>query len=230
MDKQTFIQKARELLSNYQPSQNVQAQLARLDLIGVVGPTGVGKTTIIERSNIPYVLSDVTRLKRDDEVDGKDYHFRTNYDRLWTEIESGRFVQYVVSDTDEFYGTRAASYPDSGACTMAIYASVIPVFKTLGFRKVVSVYIVPPSYAEWMQRIGSHEDENVSKRLKEAKESLELGLADPHMIFMINGNLEAAINQFMRIAAGENMSDSAQKAARDVAASLLDELSANIQA
>ena len=106
MDKQTFIQKAWELSARYTCSPAVKAQLAQLELVATVGATGVGKTTIMELSGIPYVLSDVTRAPRKQEKDGVDYNFRKDYDKLWEELENGEFVQYYVSQTFEFYGSR----------------------------------------------------------------------------------------------------------------------------
>ncbi len=227
MDKKNFIKKARELQKDYKPSQNVRDQLARLDLLAVVGPTGVGKTTIIEQSKVHFVLSDVTRDEREGEEDGRDYYFRKDYDRLMEDIESGEFVQYVISsETNEFYGTKRSSYPSDGACTMAIYANIINFFKTLGFHKVVPIYIIPPGYEEWMQRIKSHQDADLPERMVEARESLTLALGDPSYYFIVNGNLGMALDQFQQLASGTVPSTVNLHAARELARTLLIRLGA----
>ena len=82
MDKQTFINKVTELQANYQPNSAVKAHLARVDLIAVVGATGVGKTSIMMQSGVPYVPSDVTRPIREGEKNGVDCNFRNDYDRI----------------------------------------------------------------------------------------------------------------------------------------------------
>ena len=50
-------------------------------LIIIAAPSGSGKTTIvkkllsIELLNLGFSISSTTRTKRDNELDGKDYHF-----------------------------------------------------------------------------------------------------------------------------------------------------------
>ena len=186
MDKQTFIQKAALLQPRYTPSPTVKQQLSQVDLIIAVGPTGVGKTSIMEHSAVPYISSDVTRAPRKGEENGIDYNFRTDYAKLYQELENGEFVQYIVHPNGEFYGTKAQSFPESGPCTLSIIASTIPLFFTLGFRRVQLVYIIPPSYEVWMKRTQSHHDKDLPTRLVEAKASIEAALADGRYHFIIN--------------------------------------------
>jgi len=227
MDKQTFIQKAWELQARYACSDEVKTHLGQLDFVVVAGATGVGKTTIMERSGIPYVLSDVTREPRKQEKDGVDYNFRKDYDKLWEELQNGEFVQYVVSQTEEFYGTKASAYPDTGYCTMAIYANVLDFFKTLGFRSVVPIYIVPPNFEEWTRRAQSNYGDETKKRWIEAKESIELALSDSSYNFLVNDNLDQAIKDFRDIAFGQAKDSSYQGHARQVAMELLTKIEIN---
>jgi guanylate kinase len=221
MDKQTFIQRARDLQGHYQPSLAVRLQLAGVDMVATVGPTAAGKTTIMERSGVPYILSDVTRAPRKHERNGIDYNFRTDYDRLLQEIEAGEFVQFLVEQNGEFYGTKIASFPTSGPCTMAVVAAAMPRFRTLGFRKVLGVYIVPPSYEEWMRRVSIQHDKDLAARLREAKESLQIALSDSDFCFLINDDLDEATEAFRRLATGEEpANDGLQAAARQVALAL----------
>ncbi len=67
MEKKDFIQWARKLQQGYQVSEQTKQQLAQVDLLAIVGPTGVGKSTIIKEIGLPYVMSDVSRAARDDE-------------------------------------------------------------------------------------------------------------------------------------------------------------------
>ncbi len=221
MDKKTFIHKAWEMQARYTCSDKVKQQLSKLDFIATVGATGAGKTTIMERSSIPYVVSDVTREPRKREVDGVDYNFRTDYDELFTELESGQFVQYVISQTGEFYGTKALAYPLEGPCTMGIFASALQLFKGLGFRSFIPVYIVPPSYKEWMNRSKANHDSETKKRFIEAKESMELALSDNTYHFMVNDDLLLAIADFQAIANGRTTNPAVQEHAREVTIGLL---------
>ncbi len=203
MDKATFIEEARKLQRGYKASQRVTDHMSKVELIATVGPTGSGKTTIMEKSGIFYVVGDVTRPHREGEIDGKDYNFRNDYDILLEEIKNGEFVQYVVSIYDEFYGTKDGAFPLSGPCTFAIIARTVPGFYKMGFRLVRPVYILPPSFEEWMRRVGVHKDHDVRKRLEEAKESLGIALNDDSYIFLLNDDLDTATEEFKRIARGE---------------------------
>jgi guanylate kinase len=203
MDKAMFLRAVSELQQSYRPSAETLAHLAQVDLVAVVGPTGVGKSTMTHRAGIPYILSDVTRPPRSGEVDGVDYNFRADLNALLTEIQSGQFVQYVVERNGEFYGTRASSYPAEGPCAMSVIATAMPTFKVLGFHSVRPVFIVPPSHTEWMHRISSHRDKDLEGRLLEAKESLSIALTDPMYTFLLNDNLEEAVVTLKNIAAGK---------------------------
>jgi len=224
MDKQTFIKKALELQGRYIPNQTVLAHLKQLDLIAVVGPTGVGKTVIMEKSGLPYVQSDVTREARKHETDGVEYNFRTDYDQLWQELETGHFVQYLISETKEFYGTKAAAYPTEGLCTIAIFAHNIAHYKSLGFRHFVQVYIVPPDNETWMKRISAERLNDLQLRLHEARQSLEIALSDSDYIFLVNDDLNLALNDFHNITIGVMPDAALQTKGRDVALKLLTQI------
>ena len=202
MDKQTFLQQATALQPQYKANQDVLAKLAQIDLLAIVGPTGVGKSTMTHRAGIPYIVADVTRPARQGEVEGVDYHFRTDYAALWEEISTGQFVQFVVQRNGEMYGTRISSYPSQGPCVMSVIATAIPSFQQLGFRSVRPVYIVPPSYSEWMHRISSHRDRDLELRLLEAKESLSFALSDPSYSFLLNDDLDRAVQTLQEISNG----------------------------
>lgn len=224
MDKQTFMRQAALKQPTYVPSDQVKSQLAQVDLIITAGPTGVGKTTIMEHSGIPYITSDVTREPRKNEQNGVDYVFRTDYDKLMQEIENGEYVQYIVHPNGEFYGTKASSYPATGPCTIAIVTSSIPLFFSLGFRRVELVYILPPSYEEWVVRTKAHKDHDLSVRLIEAKRSLEEALSDSRYKYVINDDLLDARDAFLAIVRGGEVDPAAQTKARELALSLLSQI------
>lgn len=202
MDKQTFIQKARELEPTFQPNDAVKARLGGLQLIAIVGPTGVGKSAIIGSCKIPYVISDMTRPLRVGERDGVDINQRSDYDTLWAELESGSFAQFLVAVTGEFYGTKASLYPTSGPCIMPIVTSAITMFKNLGFGKVVTVYVVPPSLDVWHDRIKQQGLIDLEDRMVEARESLANSLDANDYTFLINDDLGKALEDLSSILSG----------------------------
>lgn len=202
MDKQTAIDRLRELQATYQANDQVRAQLSHLTLIAVVGPTGAGKSTVVRHSGLPFVIGDTTRAPREGEIQGRDYNFRTDLNNLVTEIEHGEFVQFVVQRETEVYGTKASSYPSSGVVAMSVLARVLPAFRSFGFASVIPVYIVPPSHTEWMHRISAHRDKDLEARLLEAKESLQVALNDPSYVFILNDDLNTAVASLQAVARG----------------------------
>ena len=223
MDKQAIISRLTELQETYQPNASVLEQLAHINLIAVVGPTGAGKSTIVRRSVLPFVIGDTTRAPRDGEVQGRDYNFRADITSLAKEIDDGEFVQFVVQRGSEVYGTKATSYPPSGACAMSIIASSLPVFRSLGFMSVTPVYIVPPNHTEWMKRIGSHRDKDLESRLLEAKESLRIALSDTSYVFITNDNLDAAVASLRAVVRG-SVDQTASAKARSFANTLYENI------
>jgi len=217
MQKEDFIQWARKLESTYVANSDVLARLAQVELIALVGPTGVGKTTIIEKLGLPYVPSDVTRTPRGQEKDGHEYHFRTDYFNIIEEIKRGEYVQFLISNYGEFYGTRATSYPQSGPATMAVIARTIPKFKRLGFKKIKPIYILPPGYAEWMHRIGTGRVHDLQGRMAEAAESLPMALADPEYTFILNDDLDTAVQEIQTVINGGSISEHRNQLARSSA-------------
>lgn len=224
MNKDDFLIWARKLQETYEPNDEVKQRLAQVDLLAIVGPTGVGKTTIINQLNIPPVLSDVTRELRPDEKDGQNYHFRKDYLQILNEIKAGEFAQFVVSDSGDFYGTHIDAYPKNGWCVMAIFATAIPSFRKLGFQKVLPVYIMPPNYVEWMHRVGELRTGDLDARIAESVVSIKTALADGGYEFVLNDNLDSAVADVSAIMNGGLADAHRSNLARESADVLLERL------
>src|SRR4029077_16403784 len=138
----------------------VLQHIANIDLLMIIGATGVGKTAIIKRLGMPYVPADTTRPIRPEEIEGSDYFFRTDYEQVVNEIKNKQFVQIAVGPAGDFYGTRASVYPQVGLAVYAIEADVIPIFRKLGFNETPSAFVTPPTFLEWMNRIDKHNVES----------------------------------------------------------------------
>ena len=224
MDKQSFIEWARKLQQGYKPNPKVLEQLANVDLIALVGPTGVGKTSIIQKLGLPYVLSDVSRTPRDGEKDNEVYHFKTDYLQMLNEIKAGNYAQFLVGHNNEFYGTHVSSFPASGPATIAVIASALSGIRMVGFRKVVPIYILPPGYAEWMHRIGTGRANDIQARMAEARESLPMAFADSEYHFVLNDDIELAVAEVKSIIEGGGITDHRAELARSSADQLFGRL------
>ncbi len=224
MDKADFIKWAEKLQPGYISSDAVKMDLSHVTLIAIVGPTGVGKTAIINALNIPEVKSDVSRDLRPDEKDEKNYHFRDDYLNMIQEIKDGNYVQFLVSNSKEFYGTHSSSYPKDGYCTMAIYANAIDSFRKLGFKQVIPVFIMPPGYVEWMHRVGTYRHGDIHERIAEAVESIKIAIKDDDYRFVLNDNLDLAVKDINSIISGEPVDEHRTRLAKETADVLLERL------
>jgi guanylate kinase len=222
MTREEFLRSLPELVRDYRPAEDVATHIKNLDLLMVIGPSGVGKTAIINRLNLKYIASDTTREQRPDEEEGVDYVFRKDYDKIVEEIKAGRFVQVAIGSGGDFYATRDSTYPESETAVMAVVASVVPNFRQLGFRKTFSVFITPPSFQEWMQRLDVHElsAEQQALRLAEAARSFEFALNDKETHLILNDDIEDAVKQTKNVLEN-NIDHDRELEARSIAESLL---------
>ena len=197
MTHEEFLNVFPQAIHNYQPSPTTIAQISKVKLLLVVGPFGVGKTTLMESLGLPYVPSDVTRPPRPGEKDGKDYFFRNDFERILTEIAEGSFVQVAISPDGEFYSTRATSYPVEGWASISIIAEVVPIFRNLGFAQSITAFITPPTYDDWMSRLATHQMDAtyLNNRLAEARRSFGFALNDQNTHFILNDLVDPAVAQ-----------------------------------
>lgn len=218
MTREEFLSRLPELVRDYQASAQVLSHIRNIDLLMIVGGTGVGKTSIIKRLGIPYVLSDTTRPIRPWEINGLDYYFRTDYDQLAAEIKERKFVQVNVFQTGDFYGTRASAYPELGYAVYAVVADKIAEFRQLGFSDTLTAFVTPPTFEEWMDRLdrSSLERDLMAKRFEEARNSYKFALSDEKTHFILNDDLDTAVAQTNMLLGGK--SDEARETHARIAA------------
>jgi guanylate kinase len=205
MTREEFIKILPDLIRDYQAPPEVIDQISNIDLLMIIGATGVGKTSIIKRLGVPFVPTDTTRPIRPEEIDGSDYFFRTKYEQLITEIKNHQFVQVAIGPAGDFYGTRASVYPRVGLAVYAVVADVVPVFRQLGFSETTSAFITPPTFLEWMDRMDKHnvESDQLGLRLEEAKRSFAFALSDQECHFILNDDLDKAVYQTKMLVSGK---------------------------
>lgn len=204
MTRDEFQEQLPSLVKNYRPAMDVVDHIERVRVLMIVGPSGVGKTTIIEKLPYKYVPSDTSRPPRLGEKEGVDFYFRSDYQQLARDIKGGRFVQVAVDSGGDLKATRASSYPDEGDVVMAVVADVVPIFRELGFAKCTTAFITPPSFEEWMRRLNNHQfdREQLAKRLDEAKRSFSFALGDDQTHFILSDNVEGAVKQVRDLVEG----------------------------
>lgn len=226
MTREEFIKLLPELVKDYTPPAMVLSRIRNVDLMMIVGGTGVGKTSIIKQLGLPYVVADITRPIRPDEINGLDYNFRTDYDQLANEIKQRNFVQINVFETGDFYGTRASAYPEVGFAVVGVVAEKVPQFRQAGFSDTITAFVTPPEFLEWMGRLDRHnvETEQLGARLAEAKKSFQFALQDNQTHFILNDELGKAVEQTKMLLAG-NVDRERETHARAAAELICQELS-----
>ncbi len=191
------------MTEEYEADQKILAPLRDIILIALVGPSAVGKTTIIEYlvrtdPGIHRVLVDTSRAPRPGEKQGTNYDFRKKTDMI-DDMEHGKYAQILYSFNGELYGTRPSGYGKNKFAVMSIRASVVPDFRKLPFKKVKVICVVPPDYESWQQRMQAHgfRPDQMGERLREAKESLSFAYRDKDSQLLMNEDLNVTCEMCM---------------------------------
>jgi guanylate kinase len=220
--------------ADYHPNTTVLNALRQVHLVGVVGPTAVGKSTVVKRAkeldpSLHIVLSTVTRPPRPGEYDGVDYHFRDRQSML-QRIQQREFVQVPPSLLGDLYATAPEDYSSEGVSVLAHLAQIVPTLRALPFAQNRTVFVLPPSWDAWQERITHHHftPAQMGKRMAEALDSLAFACHDPEVIFVLNDQIDVAAEAFLAIVRGNAAPAEQQAACRALAASFMEQLQAEL--
>jgi guanylate kinase len=171
-------------------------------LIVVSGPSGVGKSTIIERflksdTNSRFSVSYTTRQKRDREINGKDYYFVDS--RTFQEmVKKGLFLEWE-NVHNYLYGTPRQEVLD-------IMQKGIDVILDIDVKGALSVkekcanahliFIAPPSKEELIKRLTLRGEKEIALRMKSTEE--EIAQKDQFEYTITNIKLTQAYEDFKK--------------------------------
>ena len=165
-----------------------QIQKSRSGILFLLsGPAGSGKSTLLkdalkEFDNLEFSISCTTRLAREQEVDGKEYHFLTE-DEFQSKVDNDEFLEYANVHKWN-YGTLKSSV--KAALEKGI--DVIMDIDVQGAQKVrscqdeiissalVDIFITTKNIAELESRLrgrGSEDDETFELRMETASSELK---------------------------------------------------------
>jgi len=190
-------------------TQNVKQAGVRLaPLVVVSGPSGVGKTTVVdallERRTLPLkrAVTATTRAARPNEIPEVSYHFwkPEEFDRA---VREDKMFEYAKVFGTDWYGTpRSEVDPHRLAGT-----GVIMVIDVQGAARVrelcpdcLSIFIRPPSFDELESRLrgrGDLTEERIQRRLATAREELNRAGEFDHEV--INDDLNWAVEELERL-------------------------------
>jgi guanylate kinase len=175
------------------------ADPARGRLIVLAGPSGVGKSSVVDelRRRLPelyFSVSATTRDPRPGEVDGTDYHFvgPAGFDRL---IERGELLEWA-----EIHGglQRSGTPREPVERELAAGRPVLVEVDLAGARAIksalpeaVTVFLAPPSLAELTRRLqqrGTESAAQFARRLETAQD--EMAARDEFDVVLVNHDLQ----------------------------------------
>jgi len=173
-------------------------------MIVFCGPSGSGKTTIVHHMlskdpRLKFSVSATTRKKRNNEQDGKDYHFLSAED-FKKKIGQGEFIEWERVYENGYYGTLQIEVK------RILSEDKVPVFdldvvgglsikKQYG-EKVLAVFVRPPDIESLKQRLtarATETAEDLKRRLDKAVH--ELTYAEKFDKILLNTNKEEACLQ-----------------------------------
>ena len=179
----------------------------------ISSPSGAGKTTICKKiieevDTIDLSVSVTTRQKRKDEIDGKDYFFRT--DKEFRILENNKEFLENANVFGFSYGTlnrEVISKIEKGI-------DIIVDIDWQGTRQIqkripndiVKVFILPPSIKELENRLGkraSEDKKNFLKRMSEARKEISHYIEYDFVI--INNEINKAVSQIKSILFSERL-------------------------
>ena len=175
---------------------------ARGRLFVLSGPSGVGKSTVLERIRelVPqlwYSVSATTRTKRPGEIDGVNYHF-VNAEQFADLIENGRLLEHA-----HFAGNHYGTPRDPVEARLAAGEDVLLEIEVQGARQVraapglgpqaVLIFLAPPSFEELARRlIGRGTEDAVTQEARLAAARAELAAEREFDHTVVNTDVQSA--------------------------------------
>ena len=179
----------------------------------ISSPSGAGKTTICkniieEVDSIDLSVSVTTRQKRKDEINGRDYFFRS--DKEFRILEKNKEFLEHANVFGFSYGTlkkEIISKIEKGIDVIVDidWQGTRQIAKELP-KDIVKVFILPPSMKELENRLGnraSENKENFNKRMSEAKK--EISHYKEYDFVIVNNDLQIAVDQIKLILFSERL-------------------------
>jgi guanylate kinase len=177
-------------------------------LIIFSAPSGAGKTTLVryimsKLENLTFSVSACSRLMRDYETDGKDYHFIT-VDEFKEKIENKEFIEWEEVYPDHYYGTLYSEVENKRMSGQHVVFDV-DVIGGLNIKKIfkdeaLAIFIKPPSIEVLKGRLinrGTDKQKNIETRIKKA--AYELGFEKDFDVTIINDDLSKAKDEIMKV-------------------------------
>lgn len=179
-------------------------------LIVISAPSGSGKTSIVKHllqnmDALSFSVSACSREKRENETDGKDYHF-LGVEGFKKKIKEVAFLEWEEVYENQFYGTLKSELQRVWNEGKAVIFDV-DVIGGLNIKKqypkeCLSLFIMPPSVDVLRKRLsgrGSESEEKLEMRLAKAEQEISKNLQFDKVI--LNDDFKLACEETMQAVA-----------------------------
>ena len=185
-------------------------------IIIISSPSGAGKTSICKNilsldSNIRLSISVTTRPARDNEIDGKDYHF-IDSEEFKNMLNDNQFLEHAKV-FNNYYGSLKKdvdSYLANGNDVLfdIDWQGAQQIINS-DYDKIVTIFIMPPSKKSIEERLLTRQKdsgdnpETVKSRMLEYE--TEISHKNEYNYIVINDNLEECTNEIIKIIQNERI-------------------------
>jgi guanylate kinase len=175
-----------ELLSRYQPSQELLEHLRNTRIGVIAGPAGSGKDTVRELLVTRYaehyqkLLSETTRPPRPSEQDGREYWFKSEQEIL-EGLQKGIYLQGAIVHGQQVSVISGAALPPEDSHKIALPIWIVSTEMQMHVLKpdLRTVFLVPPSIDEMISRIQAGRSlsmDEIERRLQSSHAEFEAAL------------------------------------------------------
>jgi guanylate kinase len=198
-------------------------------------PSGGGKTTIAHqllarRSDVGYSVSCTTRIPRQGEVDGRDYHFLSR-EAFLAKREAGEFAEWA-----EVHGRLYGTLKSEIERVLGQGRHVIMDIDVQGarqiravFPKAVTVFVLPPSGEVLLERLRNRKSESPQQLVVRLHSALEeLRAVEEYEYVVVNDDLDQAVRRVGSILDAEVVSQERLSGLRKSVAELIRHLESEV--
>ncbi len=175
-------------------------------LIVLIGPSGVGKSSFLERALVDFsqlrdAITYTTRAMRQGESEGQPYHFvtRPKFEEL---IKQGFFIEFAEVHGN-LYGTPVHQLEDAWKSNQVVVMDVdVQGARTFQakYPEALTIFILPPTIDALRQRIIKREGKipkDMELRLKNAEGEMAQAHLFSHQV--VNDDFTAAYGQIKKL-------------------------------
>jgi guanylate kinase len=225
----------------YKVSPEALEPIRSAPLLFAVGITGAGKNALLDYlvkeypNDYQFILSHTTRPMRDYEQQDVHYHF-VDFPTMEQMIDDGKFIEVQVVHFENVYGTSIAEIKKAQDASKIACNDVeiqgIDDYHALGLKNAKAVFLLPPTYAVWNERLlaryrkaGEVDINDLKNRFKSALLEIQHALDRENYYIVINEDLAETAELVNQIAHGEDVPPHYHKAV-----AIAEELMATIRA